>query len=186
MQKSHSSFKSRGGCLLAAILLGGCLIVLAVFTWPILMMVWFFCTGGFQPADSKPPLDNEGLRLRIVSGKHWPCLGTPREHRLFDITAEEATRLVETLRPITSAKVGHLPPEKVDYVLSYQAGMNPTVFHVHLAEGHLVFAERRYLYEGGDAKAFKRVADTIASANPGKPGMILDSIAYPASGTETR
>lgn len=119
--------------------------------------------------------DNESLRLLSVSGKHNAHLSKPGEHRLFHITAESATSLVEALRPIRSMKVGQLPPDAVDYVFGFQPGMDPVMFHVHLADGHLVYAERQYLYEGGDAKAFKRVADAIMAASPEAPGEKVDA-----------
>jgi hypothetical protein len=124
----------------------------------VVMCVLIGCLKGGAPPE---PFDNESLRLLSVSGKDFAYLRKPSLPQRFDISAESVTSLVEALRPITSTKVGQLPPNAVDYEFGFSPGRNPVCFRVNLANGRLVYWERQYLYEGGDAKAFKQAADAI-------------------------
>jgi hypothetical protein len=66
-------------------------------------------------------------------------------------------------------KVGSLSADEIDYEVSYQAGRSPLHLQVHLAGDHLVFAERKYRYEGGDPKVFKKIADSIVGVESQNP-----------------
>jgi hypothetical protein len=137
----------------------------------LLLCMWTGCLR----TDNQEPLNNKTLQSLIAGEKHWPRLSKPDENLLFDITGQQAGALVKALSPIKSTKTGGVPSNSADYILMFQPGRNPIVFHVHLADDHLVYAERTYLYEGGDGKAFKQIADSIMATTPGKTGAIADS-----------
>ena len=130
---------------------------------------------GCLRTDDPGPIDNKTLSLLVAGRMDRPCLGKPHDHLLFDLTDQQAKSLVRALNPIRSARAGGLAPEAVDYTLSFQPGMDPVVLRVHLGIGDLTFAERQYIYEGGDAKEFKQLADAVMATNPGKPGIIADA-----------
>jgi hypothetical protein len=173
MSSSRLSFTARYVRLAVAGLLVGCLLVLAA---GVVMFVAAMRSMSANRQQVSEPLDNESLQLLGAGRKHWPSLEKPRDHQVFGITSEQMNSLIETLHPIRSVRVGELPPNAVDYMLGFQPGMDPVVFYVHLVDDHLVYSERKYLYEGGNAKAFKQAVDTIMATNPGKPGMIDDSL----------
>ena len=114
------------------------------------------------------PLDDNNLGLMVVSEKHRPELEDLTTRRTFAITAQQASALVEALRPIKSVEVGNLPSGEADYVLSYQAAMDPLVLRVQLNNETLLYCEREYCYEGGDAQGFARIVDRLTTASNGK------------------
>jgi hypothetical protein len=128
--------------------------------------------GCLRSVENSEPFDNESLRLLGVSAKHE--LHLYESHKEYDLTEQQTNNLVAALCPIKSAKIGKLPPDEINYILSFQPGRNPVIFHVHLADDHLMYAERQYLYEGGNAEAFKKVVDSITAVNSGKPGDLID------------
>jgi len=128
----------------------------------VLVLLCIFTGCGGTGTDE--PFDDERLRLLSVSAKRWPSLEKPAQDLSLDITEEQAEdldRLVAALRPIKSVRIGVLPSEDVDYALSFQPGKNPVTIHVRLAGKHLTYAERQYVYEGGDAQEFQRIAEAI-------------------------
>ena len=65
-----------------------------------------------------------------------------------------------------------------DYTLYFQGGKDPTVIYVILGEDTIVYRERQYLYEGGDAASFRQIADAIKATNRGKSGVIASEDGY--------
>jgi hypothetical protein len=129
----------------------------------IVVSLLYISTGCVQRGDPGA-LSNENLRLMRVSAKTNAHLSRGREHKVVNISDESATSLIEALGPIKSAKAGRLPSDAVDYVFGYQAGMDPLVLNVHVTDSHLLYSERKYLYEGGDVAAFRRLAEAILEA----------------------
>jgi hypothetical protein len=128
------------------------------------VMVMFLCSlaGCLKTSDSGS-LNEDSLRLLRVSGKGRPYFSKSGDMRLFEITNEQANNFVASLSQIQSVKVGRLSADEVDYEFGFQAGRNPIAFQVHIVDDHLIYAEREYLYEGGDSKAFKQIADSITA-----------------------
>jgi hypothetical protein len=107
------------------------------------------------------PFDDEGIRLLSVSGKQWITLEQPHSHWSGTISGEQASNLIEKLRPIASTKSGTLKDDDVDYILSFQAGKNPVRFFIRLNGSSIIYSERQFLYEGGNPIALKEIINNI-------------------------
>jgi hypothetical protein len=130
---------------------------------------------GCTPRDTPRAFDNEGLRLLSVSRKFSLFVGEPGKQQIWEVSdkqEDDFNRLITALSPIESVKMGKLPSNEVDYVLLFQPGKNPVTIKVHLEKDRLVYAERQYLYKGGDAKVFRKVLDTIVAHAHSKQGAI--------------
>jgi hypothetical protein len=144
--------------------------------------------GCFQSGESSGPFDNERLQrlqdakkqqLRLIVTNN---IATPNSVREVKPTEQQMTNLVAALSPIKSVRVGKLPANKVNYILSFQPGRKIVTFQVYLAADHLVYAERQYLYEGGDSSAFQKLADDITAENTWDlSGAVEEKIVPPAN-----
>ena len=133
---------------------------------------------GCREASDRGPLDDRILSILSARTLERPCLGKPGERCLFDLTDREVRGLLKSLRPVRSCNAGEHLPSVPDYALYFQAGKYPMVFYVALGEDTIVYRERQYLYEGGDAASFRQIAGAIEATDRGKPGLIISEDGY--------
>ncbi|MCP4536491.1 MAG: hypothetical protein GY832_05035 [Chloroflexi bacterium] len=71
-----------------------------------------------------------------------------------------AQELLTSLIPFELVTTDDLPSDSSDYTFVYQSG-DPLHFRVKVSGEQLVFQEREFVYKGGNAEEFLRIAEEV-------------------------